>query len=169
MTDQTNKGPELKIVRHFNAPKEVVFDAFADKDAMAEWWGPSGMPATVVKFEFKPGGEYHYKLEGNGQIMWGLFKYLNINRADLIEFVSSFSDEQGNVCKSPFPMDFPLEIFNKVTFDENNGRTTLTLQGHPINATDEQKATYASITANMEQGFKGTFDQLERYLSAKYN
>ncbi|MDB5131994.1 MAG: hypothetical protein JWR02_1743 [Mucilaginibacter sp.] len=168
MTDQTNKKPELKIVRYFNAPKEVVFEAFANAEALAEWWGPAGMPLTVKSFDFTPGGKFHYKLEGKGQIMWGIFKYVTITRPELVEFISSFSDEDGNICKSPFPMDFPLEIFNELTLTDSNGRTTLTLQGHPINATPEQDATYNSITADMEKGFGNTFDQLERYLQSRF-
>lgn len=65
----------------------------------------------------------------------------------------------------PFPIDFPLEIFNELTLTEKEGKTTLTLQGHPINATAEQEATYYGMANSMQQGFKGTFDQLEAYLA----
>ncbi len=162
---QTNKKEGLKIVRTFSAPKVLVFDAFATAEAFAEWWGPVGMPVSVLDFDFKQGGKVHYKMEGNGQTMWGVFNYKNIVRPDLLEFVSSFSDESGNICKSPFPIEFPLEIFNQLTLEENNGITTITLTGHPINATAEQEATYYSMIENMNQGFAGTFDQLETYLT----
>ncbi len=166
MRDQ--KEPGLKIVRHFNAPKEVVFEAFANGEAMGEWWGPAGMSLTVKAFDFSPEGKFHYKMENGDQTMWGLFKYVHINPYDLIEFISSFSDEQGNVCTSPFPMDFPLEIFNQITLTEANGRTTLTLQGAPVDASAAQQATYNSIKDNMQEGFAGTFDKLENYISAKF-
>lgn len=166
MIDQTKQG--LKIVRHFNAPKEVVFEAFANAEAMGEWWGPTGMELTVKAFDFTPGGKFHYKMEANGQVMWGLFKYVTIKSPDLIEFINSFSDEEGNIKTSPFPMDFPLEIFNQLTLTEAEGRTTLTLQGNPINATAAQEETYNSIKDNMQQGFAGTFDQLERYLQSRF-
>jgi uncharacterized protein YndB with AHSA1/START domain len=96
--------------------------------------------------------------------MWGLFKYIKITPPDGIQFISSFSDEDGNVCTSPFPMDFPLEILNDMTLTETNGRTTLTLQGHPVNATAAQQETYNSISESMQQGFAGTFDKLDHYL-----
>ncbi|MES3016387.1 MAG: SRPBCC domain-containing protein [Bacteroidota bacterium] len=166
MIDQNEKG--LKIVRHFNAPKEVVFEAFADPDALSEWWGPVGMSLEVNSLNFIPGGKFHYKMEGGGQVMWGLFVYGNINRYDLIEFISSFSDDKGNVCTSPFPMDFPLEIFNQITLTELNGRTTLTLQGHPINATAAQESTYSGIKENMQEGFAGTLDKLEKYIQSRF-
>jgi len=165
VNNQTGKKEGLKIVRNFKAPKALVFQAFSTKEAFAEWWGPVGMPITVMHFDFKPGGKLHYKMEGNGQTMWGIFKYHNIKKPDLIEFVNSFSDEGGNICKPPFPMEFPLEIFNQLTLEEINGITTLTLSGYPVNATPEQEATYYSMMANMSQGFGGTLNQLEAYLT----
>ncbi|THV58159.1 SRPBCC domain-containing protein [Flagellimonas alvinocaridis] len=164
MENRSNKRAGLKIVREFEAPKTLVFDAFSTAGAFAQWWGQPGMPVTVALFDFRQGGKVHYNMQGNGQIMWGVLHYKNMLRPDLIEFVSSFSDEEGNICKSPFPIDFPLEIFNQVTLDENNGITTLTLSGHPINATAEQEATYYAMIDNMNQGFGVTMDQLEAYL-----
>lgn len=165
MTNQNDNKEGLRITRQFNFPKAVVFDAFSTPEAFAEWWGPAGTPVTVAYFDFKQGGKVHYKMEGNGQIMWGVLNYKKIARPDLLEFVSSFSDENGNICKSPFPIEFPLEILNQLTFEENNGITTLTLSGHPINATAEQEATYYSMIENMNQGFTGTLNQLENYLT----
>ncbi len=164
MTNQ-HKKEGLKIVREFKAPQTIVFGAFADAGAFAQWWGPAGMSLTIKTFDFSKGGKLHYKMESNEQVMWGLFTYGNIVHPKLIEFVSSFSDEKGNICTSPFPMDFPLEIFNHVTLEEKNNITTLTMTGHPINATPEQEATYYSIMENMEQGFGNTFNQLETYLA----
>ena len=162
--NQTENRNGLKIIRDFKAPKLLVFQAFSTAEAFAKWWGPVGMPITVLHFDFRNGGKLHYKMEGNGQTMWGIFNYRNIVKPDLLEFVNSFSDESGNICRPPFPMEFPLEIFNKLTLVENNGVTTLTLSGHPINATHEQEATYYSMMANMSQGFEGTLNQLEAYL-----
>ena len=121
MTDknQTVTKEGLKIVRDFKAPKALVFQAFSTKDAFAEWWGPVGMPITVLHFDFKQNGKLHYKMEGKGQTMWGIFIYRKIVNPDLIEFVNSFSDESGNICKAPFPIDFPYEIFNQLTLEEN--------------------------------------------------
>ena len=166
MRDQQEPG--LKIVRHFNAPKEVVFEAFANAEAMGEWWGPVGMSLTVKAFDFKPEGKFHYKMENGDQTMWGLFKYVTIQKYDLIAFISSFSDEQGNLCTSPFPMDFPLEIFNQITLTEANGRTTLTLQGAPVNASPAQKSTYQGIEENMQEGFAATFDKLDNYIRSRF-
>ena len=62
-------------------------------------------------------------------------------------------------------MEFPLEIFNQITLRENNGITTLTLEGHPLNATPEQEATFYSMIDNIFGGFAGTFNQLDEHLA----
>src|SRR5687767_13604100 len=117
MINKAGRKEGLKLVRDFKAPKTLVFDAFATAEAFAEWWGPVGMPVTVIDFNFKKGGKLHYKMEGQGNVMWGIFVYHEIVRPDLIEFVNSFSDETGNVAKPPFPIEFPYEIYNELTLE----------------------------------------------------
>jgi uncharacterized protein YndB with AHSA1/START domain len=165
-TDQNNEA-KLFLKQEFDAPKELVFNAFADAEALAQWWGPPGVPIGVVKFEFKPKGIFHYKAEMQGQVMWGRFIYSQIEAPDLIEFTSSFSNEQGEIERAPFLKDFPLEIFNRFEFSEENGKTTISLSGYPVNATDEEKQAFSGMKANMQQGFAGTFNQLQNYISKK--
>jgi len=57
-----------------------------------------------------------------------------------------------------------LEILNTVTFTENAGKTTVTITGAPINATEEELNKYEEMQRSMQQGFGGTFDQLAEYL-----
>jgi uncharacterized protein YndB with AHSA1/START domain len=43
------------------APPRVVFDAFADPDKLARWWGPAGF--TVPSVDFKPRAGEPYRIE----------------------------------------------------------------------------------------------------------
>jgi len=140
------------------------FDAFSNAEAIAQWWGPPGVPITVVKLNFEPNGVFHYKAEMQGQIMWGRFVYRQIKRPDVIEFISSFSDENGGIARALFSDKFPLEIFNHLDFSEQNEKTTITLKGYPVNATEDEMQMFINATAGMQQGFAGTFDQLDNYL-----
>ncbi|HVU54150.1 MAG TPA: SRPBCC domain-containing protein [Puia sp.] len=165
MEKASNKKAELVIKREFNAKKQVLFKAFSEAEALAEWWGPPGVPITVVRLEFKPNGIFHYKAIMNGQTSWGKFVYGQIEKYDLIEFTSSFSDERGGTVRAPFNDKFPLEIFNRLEFTEQHGRTTITLTGYPVNASDEEMSFFAAMADGVQQGFAGTFAQLESYLS----
>ncbi len=51
---------ELFIIREFEAPKDLVFKAFSDKDILVQWVGPQEMNIRYEKFEPKAGGSYRY-------------------------------------------------------------------------------------------------------------
>jgi uncharacterized protein YndB with AHSA1/START domain len=166
MANQNNTA-ELIITREFNASKKIVFNAFADAEALAAWWGPPGVPITVVKFDFKPNGVFHYKTDMQGQIAFGRFIYKQIKKYDVIEFISSFSDERCGITRAPFSDKFPLEIFNHIEFTEKDSKTTITLSGHPVNASEDELQFFSQMSAGMKQGFAGTFNQLANYLEQK--
>ena len=114
MSSQAKKQDELLITREFNAPKDLVFNAFADADALAQWWGPPGVPIKVLKFEFRNKGVFHYETSMQGQTAYGRFVYGQINPTDLLEFTSSFADAKAEIIRAPFSDKFPMEIFNRV-------------------------------------------------------
>ena len=76
----------------------------------------------------------------------------------------SFSDEQGGTTKHPLAPSWPSEILNTLTLSEKEGKTTLILKGIPINATDDEVKTFTDGFASMNQGFGGTYHQLDEYL-----
>lgn len=49
---------ELEISRIFNAPRELVYQAFTDPDQLAQWFGPVGwvVPRDTVEVDARPGG-----------------------------------------------------------------------------------------------------------------
>src|SRR4051812_43463037 len=123
--EKQNTIAKLLITREFNAPKKLVFNAFADADALAQWWGPPGVPITVVKFDFRTDGVFHYKADMQGQTSFAKFVYKQIQKYDVIEFISSFSDENCGITRAPFSDQFPLEIFNHIEFTEQGNKTTI--------------------------------------------
>ena len=159
---------KFKIVRKINAPRDMVFEAFSTATAMGAWWGPIDMQITVYAFDFKPGGKFHFKMESADNVMWALFKYTHIQKPSLIAFSNSFSDEAENICKAPFGIEFPLEINYRIELVENDGATTLTLEGWPKQANEEEQKSYSSLTESMNQGFGGTFNQLDHYLQSRH-
>lgn len=160
------QGKELVITRTFKAPRELVFRAFTQAEHLAQWWGPSGFRVEVHQLDVRPGGIFHYSMTAeNGMKMYGIFVYHLVLTPEKIVFVSSFSDERGDIVPAPFPGPWPLEILNIWTFAEDHGLTTIVLRGGAHNATDQERATYEAGFASMNQGFGGTFDQLDAYLA----
>lgn len=157
---------ELVIIRQFNAPRELVFKAWTDGAHLAKWWGPQGLEMVKCEIDLRPGGMFHYGMKTpDGNVMWGRFVYKEVKAPEKLVFVNSFSDEKGGITKSPFAPVWPLEVLNTATFTEYEGKTTLLLKGGPINATEEEMKAFEGFTSNMQQGFEGTFAQLDTYLS----
>ncbi len=157
---------KLVITRVFDAPRQLVFKAWSQAERLAQWWGPKGCSIEVSRLDFRPGGEFHYRMgTPDGGEMWGKFIYREIAEPEKIVFVSSFSDRQGNITRSPFSPSWPLQVLNNLTLTEQNGKTLLTLSGGPIGATEEEQQTFVSFVGSMQQGFSGTFDQLAEYLA----
>ena len=168
MTARPETGrKEFVITRSYEAPRALVWRAFADGEALAQWWGPKGFDMKVLGFEFRPGGTFHYRMDGpNGFTMWARFVYREIAEPERIVFVNSFSDEAGSLSRAPFfEGKWPLEVLTTITLAEHDGTTTITLRSHPVDATDVEAETFESNIESMTQGFGNAFDQLAAYLA----
>lgn len=152
------------LSRTFKAPKELVFDAFANEAALAKWWGPIEAPIDVISLDFRPGGTFHYKMKGP-KVNYGIFHYREIRRPDTICWVNSFANEKGEIIKPPFEgMDVPKEMLVRISLSEKDGITTLDLFSEPVNASESEVNTFNGMMDSMRQGFGGTMAQLEAYL-----
>jgi uncharacterized protein YndB with AHSA1/START domain len=159
-------NPEFKISRTFDAPLSLVWEVYSQEKHLRNWWGPKGFEWVSGTLDFRPGGVFHYGMRPpNGHIMWGKFNYREIVPMKKIVFTNSFSDEAGMVTRAPFAANFPLEVFNTILFSERDGKTTLDMTGTPFNASDDENAFFESMFPSMNQGFNGTFVQLEAYLA----
>lgn len=166
MSTPSTKEPPFKLVHVFDAPRELVFNAFSTAEALAQWWGPAETTNSVVSLDFRPGGVFHFKMEYNGIINYGRFLFGTIRPYDVLEFSNAFADEKGNVIPAPFDIPLPKEILYRLYFTEHAGKTTLTITGEPINATPEEKAGLLQINEDMQRGFTATWEKLEGYLAS---
>src|SRR5450631_3880460 len=70
---------DFVISRTFDAPRALVWKAWTDPEALAQWWGPKGATIRVVKLDMRPGGIFHYAMSFQpGHDMWGRFAYREI-------------------------------------------------------------------------------------------
>jgi uncharacterized protein YndB with AHSA1/START domain len=166
MNDSTES--EFVITRVFNAPMDLIWKAHTEPERLKQWWGPKEFKMLVATVDLRPGGMFHYGMESpDGHKMWGKFVYREIVPQTKLVIVVSFSDEKGGITRHPMAASWPLEILNTMTLSEQNGKTTMVIKGGPINATEEERNTYNSAFEGMNQGFKGTYDQLDEYLSTQ--
>lgn len=51
---------ELTIFREFQAPREVVWEAWTNPNHLVHWWGPPGTQYTIQEINIKAGGVWRF-------------------------------------------------------------------------------------------------------------
>lgn len=156
------EGRDLIFERIFDAPKELVFKAYSEKDHLEKWWGPEGWETTIKAFDFKPGGEWRYCMEcvdknqGDyyGQKSCGLAVYQDIAAPEKIVYTDAFTDEDGN------KIDGLPEMLISMTFLEHEGKTKLISRTQF--ATEE--ALQQVVDMGIEEGLASQFKRLDELL-----
>lgn len=145
----TTENREILISREFDAPRELVFDAFTHPDKIGQWWGPNGFTTTTHHMDFKPGGEWKYIMHGpDGNDYDNFIKYREIERPDKITY------DHGETPGEPF--HFSVTI----TFEKIGNRTLLTQRlVLPSKEARDKIVGFGAI-----EGGKQTLQRLAEYL-----
>jgi uncharacterized protein YndB with AHSA1/START domain len=165
--DSAAAGPVLVITRVFEAPRDLVFKAWTERERLMRWWGPKRFTMVSCTLDLRPGGLFHYCVRSPaGKDLWGKLVYREIVAPQRLVFVVSFSDEEGKTRRNPWSPDWPLEVLNSVTFAEHGGRTTVTMWAVPINATEVERKTFEAGHDSVRLGTAGTLDRLAAELAS---
>lgn len=157
---------EFVLIRSLDAPRKLVWKAWTEPERLKHWWGPKGFIWVGCKIDLRSGGVFHYGMRSSdGHDMWGKLVYREIVPPEKLAFVVSFTDDKGNPIRHPLSSTWPLEVLSTLLLTEQEGKTTLTMRSHPINATDEERRTFEAGFEGMQKGFTGTLDQLANYLA----
>jgi uncharacterized protein YndB with AHSA1/START domain len=156
----------FEMTRVFDAPRDRVWKAWTQPEQLKQWWGPQGFKVHTCKVDLRPGGVFLYGMKApDGSDVWGRFVYREIAAPKKLVFVVSFSDPKGGVTRHPSSPNWPEEILSTVTFEEQGGKTKVTVQWLPADsATDIERRTFDEGRDSMKQGWGGTFDQFADYL-----
>lgn len=154
------------ISREFAAPRDLVWEVWTNRDHFAGWFGPKGVTVSIVQFDLRAGGMCHYNMATpDGKKMWGKAVYREIVPPTKIVWINSFSDEHAGITRHPMTKDrWPLQLLTVVTFAENAGKTTVTVNWLPLDADDDERRVFETNRPSMNGGWGGTFDQLAAYL-----
>jgi uncharacterized protein YndB with AHSA1/START domain len=141
---------ELVITRVFDAPRNLVFQAWADPERMARWAGPRGFTMTSWEIDARPGGGYRFCLrspEGTDHRVRGVYRELV--GGERLVYTWAWVDAEGKPGH---------ETLITVTFEDRGEKTLLTLR----------QSLFESVNArDMHQGgWNSAFDCLAEYLAA---
>lgn len=162
-----NRADEFVISRVFNAPRNIVYHAWSDPNELQKWFGPKDASTFYSKGDVKPGGTYHYgmRVPALGEV-WGRWVFREIVPPERLVWVNSFSDKDGGVTRHPMAPTWPAELLTTVTFEDEGGKTRVTVSWIPIDASEEERNTFVAAKASMQGGWTGTFDRCDEYLSS---
>jgi uncharacterized protein YndB with AHSA1/START domain len=57
-------GREIVLTRVFDAPRELVWDAWTDPRHIVKWWGPRGFTTTIHQMDVRLGGIWKQTMHG---------------------------------------------------------------------------------------------------------
>jgi uncharacterized protein YndB with AHSA1/START domain len=146
----TPSDREIVMTRVFNAPRNMVFDAFTKPELLKRWFGPRGWTLGVADVDFRVGGGFRFMLRGpDGKEMGMRGEYRELVPPEKSVHMESYDDYPGE---------------SQVTgiFQEVNSKTTLTVTV----LYDSKEVRDAVLQSGMDHGAAESYDRLSELLSS---
>src|SRR5687767_10788773 len=92
---------ELFITREFDAPRELVFEAFSDPEILVHWMGPNDLTMKIEKLDNKSHGSYrflNFDKSGNEYAFNGVIHEVAPPERVIRTFEFEGLPEKGHVC-----------------------------------------------------------------------
>ena len=152
----TEPKNELTIVRVLDAPREKVWRACREPDALKEWWGlPNDATMPVCKIDFRVGGVLHIQVEQpDGSKLWFKWIYREIVAGERLVLEQHFSDEAGRELDS---REWPASTVT-LRFEDVSGKTKLTVVHAGMASEKNPVELY-------EEGWSQSLDRLAKRLA----
>jgi uncharacterized protein YndB with AHSA1/START domain len=110
-------GREMIISRTFDAPREMVFEAWTNANHLVHWWGPNGFTLTTKSAEIKAGGEWRFTMHGpDGRNYPNRIVFHEIVKPERLVYAHSGEE------------DDEVQFNTTVTFEAKGERTLLTMR-----------------------------------------
>jgi uncharacterized protein YndB with AHSA1/START domain len=146
---------QILITREFDAPKHLVYEAYTKPEHVRRWWAGKRGDMTSAEVNLRVGGEWRYVMvaEGGFEVAFhGEFREIVPNERIVTTEVYE-GEPMGDVTKE----EAKEGALNIVTFDEVDGRTTLSI----LVECPSKRVRDGIIDSGMEAGMQEGMDLLE--------
>lgn len=140
---------EIVLTRVFDAPRDLVFEAYTKPEHVRNWYGLRTMTTHICEIDLRPGGAWRWGQrddKGEEVVFSGVYK--EIVRPERLVYTEGFEQMPGPA------LDVTL------TFEEEDGRTTLT----STSVCPSVEVRDAILSSGMEHGAAEVYDRLEEHL-----
>ena len=140
---------QIKVVREFDAPANLVYRAVTEPELVKRWWGARRGAMTVAEIDLRVGGKWRYVMDAsNGQEVGFHGEFREIVPNERIVQTEAYEgipdpDESANL--------------NTMTLVEADGRTTMELLIQCVG----KESRDMQIASGMEEGMQESYDDLE--------
>jgi len=139
----------IVVTRVFDAPRELVFDAWTDARHIGRWFGPRGFTLTIYEMDVRPGGVWRFDMHGpDGKDYPNKITYIEIVKPERLVYDHG---DQGA----------PGYFRTTVTFARDAGKTRLTMRMLFPSAAERETVVK---TYNAIEGANQTLDRLGKQL-----
>lgn len=160
-----NNLPEFVMEREFNAPRNLVWNAWTKPKYLNVWYGPN-VETVIHKFELEPGGVWLNEMKMGENSFYQKSIFQTVNEPDeLVMHMHSNTDEDWNDVPHPMMEGWPRVLLTTITLEENGDKTKLTLKQVPMDASDEEAAMFGQAMSGMGNGWGKGFEILETLLA----
>lgn len=140
---------DIVMTRVFDAPRQIVFDAFTKPELIRKWLlGPDGWSMPVCNVDLRAGGTFHYvwRNDSDGKEFGINGEYREVAKPDRIVHAERFDEAM-----------YPGDALITTAFVEQKGATTMTM----TQLYDSREIRDAAIESGMETGVAASFDRLD--------
>ena len=147
----------LELEREFDAPRELVWMAFADPYHLSQWWGPKGFTNPGCEIDLRAGGKWHHVMRGpDGKDYPTDSVFIEVTPPERIVYRNAAATAEV------FGDNPPPSFVRVITLDDiGNGRTRLTLNAY-FDTADQKDAV---IRRGFREGTGQSFDKLVAHLA----
>ncbi|HEX2836254.1 MAG TPA: SRPBCC domain-containing protein [Thermoanaerobaculia bacterium] len=128
----TQTAEAIVVSRSFDAPRALVFEVFTQPEHLQQWFAPKNFTVPYCTVDLRPGGIFHFCMRApDGREFWSRGVFQEIVVPELLVYVDSFSDAQGNlVPPSAYGLSesHPAESEVRITFEQRGEETVVTLR-----------------------------------------
>jgi uncharacterized protein YndB with AHSA1/START domain len=144
---------ELVMTRVFDAPRELVFEAWTDPDRVAAWWGPKGFTTISYDMDIRPGGAYRFCMRSpDGTDYWKQGVYREVIAPERLVFTFAWVNADGSLDR---------EMLVTVTFDAEGDKTRMTFRQGPFETVAKRD--------DHRRGWTSTFERFAEYLANAFS
>lgn len=143
--------------RVFDAPRELVWQAWTDPKHLAQWWGPNGFTTTTTTtsaFEFRAGGIWRFVMHGpDGRDYQNRITFDEIVKPERIIYRHDGGEDVE-----------PVQFTQTVTFEDLRDNQTRMIWHGKFPTAEERKRVIETYGA--DKGLMQTMARLVEYVAA---